>query len=1551
VVARVSSHILRLEREFQQAKHVVSNSDPQAEHFVRPIDLVRLPARHGSHALVVSIFEAPGPNYLRELVEFGPNAYQGIAGRDARNIEAVPAKSGGQIPLMMFLDFAIGAAECCEILHHGNRMVHGEIRGDAFHFNSKTGAVKMLNFGSGVRSFENGLTSAGWYSLSREVGVEHKLQFIAPEQTGRVPAGPDSRTDIYSLGVLFWMMLTGEPAFEGDTPLLIMQNVLSRRIPSASSKRMDIPEILSAIIAKMTQKNIEDRYKSTSGLKRDLVRVQKMLCEGNLDGLRTFRLAEKDVSAFFSLPTYQIGREKEKKIITDLIDTVSKKLSRRGLHNKLISVSSNSSKSGEYNTANDDAVSDSTSSRGSQEKIVNGVPLPAMLTGSKRPSQQSQESIVESEPASTEEFRHVHGLDSRSISRSGDSRNGFSSTQSSAETANKLLINSSKYRRKGRCEVVAISGAAGLGKSCLVQSIQIAARSHGYFASAKFDQARKSPFEPVLRLLSSLFRQIFSESDVSTPFHDLVRQHVKPVWPFLHERLELPGWLLDAVSHADAKESPMSLRAVDAHRRRASSPLVNNLHPGTAAADWLRSGGSTKSSRFQNVFLNVLAVLAQAKFICFSIDDLQFADSESLELIRNIVVGRIPMLLILTCRQDDVLPKAVRYLLRSAHQIELKPFTEDETADYVSVALHRDKNDVMPLVAVLQERTAGNPFFLREMLEACYRNKCIFYSWRASIWEWDLNRVFAEFESQGSRINNDFVTKRLQELPHVARSLLAWASLIGTSFSFSLIKRLMAGENAWALTQDMPIVREDPVVGLQACLQSYILTSREDEDRFRFSHDRYMQASASLTECFNKMEMHFSICKTMMQVDYRDYTMANSKALYVKSQHICAAVSLLKEREQRRSVYRDILFQAAEAAEESGARNTGLFYLTHCLTLLQSDPWNESNPDVSYDETLSVFTRTAENYWYLGYVDAALNLTTEVFEHAKNAVDSAPCFIIRSRVYAMQGDSQSAFATLKRCLTGLGLDLPDTTWDESDKEYWRVVNLLKEVDRRELVMKVDMSPGIEVLGPVLVELVSAAFWTDSLLFYQISMIMIRLHVERGAYRQSSLGFLHFASIAVSRFDMTEFGCEIAALAKQLFETHSSDSYTVGRGQTLHAFFIGPLETHIRDQIPVLNRAWDATIAACDRILSLLNIGIISAFRVWASCDLGEIEAWVHESTVEFPNWQSDLRGGVFLTSVCQYTRALQGKTNYRNAELVLDDDQHRRAHYLKFIRTTASNTERPMTIYLSYYLVILFSFGHLEEAIDVGEQLLGLSPNVFSARYHYSNLFYLSLALLAKMRKDPRSANRQALLERILKFTAKIRSASLVNDINYKAWLLLLGAEISDINEDYGRAVQLYEESLDHCESNEFILDSALILELYGESLIRRGARRPARRILTECISTYRSVSAYGKAEQVSEKYDSLLRTGPASGTADASCQTAVVEMKNTAYVLQQNEDRANEDLGAETSADRTQAWVTPGMNRPQSIALLEDGAYAHKEHGKGLESEFSALGLDMIGT
>jgi hypothetical protein len=73
--------------------------------------------------------------------------------------------------LQTFLDFAIGAATCIEMLH-GQDIVHGEVRGDAFHMNKDTGRIRLLTVGAGLQAFEPGLSSAGWSKMSKAAWCE-----------------------------------------------------------------------------------------------------------------------------------------------------------------------------------------------------------------------------------------------------------------------------------------------------------------------------------------------------------------------------------------------------------------------------------------------------------------------------------------------------------------------------------------------------------------------------------------------------------------------------------------------------------------------------------------------------------------------------------------------------------------------------------------------------------------------------------------------------------------------------------------------------------------------------------------------------------------------------------------------------------------------------------------------------------------------------------------------------------------------------------------------------------------------------------------------------------------------------------------------------------------------------------------------------------------------------------------------------------------------------------------------------------------------------------
>jgi hypothetical protein len=464
----------------------------------------------------------------------------------------------------------------------------------------------------------------------------------------------------------------------------------------------------------------------------------------------------------------------------------------------------------------------------------------------------------------------------------------------------------------------------------------------------------------------------------------------------------------------------------------------------------------------------------------------------------------------------------------------------------------------------------------------------------------------------------------------------------------------------------------------------------------------------------------------------------------------------------------------------------------------------------------------------------------------------------------------------------------------------------------------------------LVELLSAGFWTDSLLFYYLTLKMIRVFLQRGLFPQIAVGFIHLATIAIGRFEMVEKGVELGNTALKLFDLFDTDSYTIGRGVTLHSLFLGHFVSDIDEQLPILERGMEAAVLSGDRIVHLLNVGVTCAYKLWSSQDFDEVLAFIQYQYDNFPDWPADLRGGVLLTSVRQFIRAFQGKTNWRQAASIFDDNTHQNSQYIDFVQTQASVSVRPLFFYNSYRLVVLYRFGYWKEALEVGESVLESIADVWCMRHAYYDYFYIAMAMVAKLREEPDCPDREVTLKNIKEFQRKIETAGRINESNFAVWINLLRAEIADMELRSDDATLSYEAAIDHAVVHELHSDEAMCCELYGDFMVRRGASRPARSMIQESITAYRRISAVAKATHVSEKYEYLLLSVNRSRTAEAATQTVANE--SVSFSMVQNE-------APETSVDRTQAWLTPSAK-----------SHPHQHESQSdLHGGFSAVGLDMI--
>jgi predicted ATPase/signal transduction histidine kinase len=142
---------------------------------------------------------------------------------------------------------------------------------------------------------------------------------MSPEQTGRMNRSVDTRSDLYSLGVTLYQMLTGVLPFAAADPLEWVHCHIARQ-PVAPVDRRTVPEALSAITLKLLEKNAEQRYQTAVGLEADLRRcLSAWHTQGRID---SFVLGADDVSGRLLIPERLYGREREVDALLTAFDRV-----------------------------------------------------------------------------------------------------------------------------------------------------------------------------------------------------------------------------------------------------------------------------------------------------------------------------------------------------------------------------------------------------------------------------------------------------------------------------------------------------------------------------------------------------------------------------------------------------------------------------------------------------------------------------------------------------------------------------------------------------------------------------------------------------------------------------------------------------------------------------------------------------------------------------------------------------------------------------------------------------------------------------------------------------------------------------------------------------------------------------------------------------------------------------------------------------------------------------------------------------------------------------
>lgn len=217
--------------------------------------------------------------------------------------------SGKRLPIKEFLDISIKIAKGLKVIHSEN-LIHKDINPSNVIINADESKVKIIDFGISSEYFKE-----DQIIVNPEV-LEGTLNYMAPEQTGRMNRSIDYRADFYSYGVMLYEMLTGSLPFNSTDSLEIVHAHIAKVTKPPHEKRGDAPKQISQIIMKLLEKNAENRYQSADGIIFDLEECRRRLTPDSK--IAEFPLATHDYSDKFHVSQKLYGRRHE---IEELLDT------------------------------------------------------------------------------------------------------------------------------------------------------------------------------------------------------------------------------------------------------------------------------------------------------------------------------------------------------------------------------------------------------------------------------------------------------------------------------------------------------------------------------------------------------------------------------------------------------------------------------------------------------------------------------------------------------------------------------------------------------------------------------------------------------------------------------------------------------------------------------------------------------------------------------------------------------------------------------------------------------------------------------------------------------------------------------------------------------------------------------------------------------------------------------------------------------------------------------------------------------------------------------
>ena len=987
------------------------------------------------------------------------------------------------------------------------------------------------------------------------------------------------------------------------------------------------------------------------------------------------------------------------------------------------------------------------------------------------------------------------------------------------QETNALSAAFTRVATTSRTEVMLIAGYAGIGKTSLVRHLEgPVARRQGYFASGKFDQFRRHlPYFAVAEACTSLVDQLLTTSG-----ERLARWRTR-----LLDALDGNGQvLLDLF--------PALERIIGTQR------ILPELPPGAVQN---RLHGAVRA--FLRAFDQPLVVF---------LDDLQWADSASLELLEAVLAhgAQLPLLVVLAYRDHEVgagHPFAdVVGRLRGAGTpvatLTLGPLTTETVRALVHDTLRVKDASVDPLADLAMSKTAGNPFFVREFLRTLHLDGLLRFDRARRAWTFEESAVHARV------ITDNVVTlmlERLEQLPTDSREALRLAAFFGSEVAVDDVAEAMS------------VTVESVVKALGAASERGLLSisvSAEGRAAARFEHDRIQQAALALTAAERRAAEHLRVARQWWARLEHDPAAAR---LFEVANHLDAAFDLLLAESRPGEHERALaLFEsAARKAKAATAYVQACSYFTRAVQLLGAEAWT-THFEVAYDVVVAM----SECEYLAGNLEGARAHFEELLGRARTDLERARVYYLEIRLFQVAGDMAEAVDISVRSFRLFGLDIPEPA--DVEKTVGALFEKVAErLGDRPIASHIDDPPMTDASIMMLADLLEASgppiYMVKPELFGWVALQLTLHSLEYGNAEASCYGYGIYALLRAAVLGDVAGGYECSLLAIELNRKLAAVKL---EGCMLHLlgdhvnFWKNPISTDRN----ILERGFAACVRGGDHIYS----NYIGFQAPWHSIEAGTALSDVAVQVEKYAAFARETNYGAVHWTLCterQFILALMGKTG-AVGRLSSDGFDERAA--------IGAVTDARFGCGIVYFhimqMILKFTFGDYAGAKDAADRATPELGSAFSMPIAVSYAVYRALTLAAL--PDAKSH-----IENIEKHHRELVGWARTCPANFADKAALIGAELARLRGDTGAALRLYEEARLAARSQSFLQYEALACELGAAMYGALGVDSVKRTLLSDAYALYRRWGAAGKAGVLLANHRGLDRS-PVVPKVEASGST-----------------------------------------------------------------------------